>query len=90
MDEEELSNSKSSVPGCCLTFTLFFAKFNLLFFVKVLLIKKACIAWLCHVANEILIQWSKQNSLSFQLKSKSRRDISNNSQYINMLTSRHK
>ena len=39
---EYFSNSKSSAPGCCLAFTLFFANFSLALLIKVLLIKKAC------------------------------------------------
>ena len=45
LDEEceLLSNSKSSASGCCLAFTCFFASFSLVFLIKVMLIKKACI-----------------------------------------------
>ena len=41
---QQFSNNKRIVSGCCLGFTWFFANFSLALIVKVLLIKKACIS----------------------------------------------
>ena len=55
VDEEnkKFSNSKNSASGCCLAFAWFFAKFNLMLLIKVLLIKK------CLVVPALLIETSR-------------------------------
>ena len=51
-------NYKSSASGCCLAFTLFFANFNLMMLMKVLLIKKCVID---NVAEYSTVNYSAPN-----------------------------
>ena len=74
VDEEnkKFSNSKNSASGCCLAFAWFFAYFNLMLLIKVLLIKKclvvpALLSETCRLQHSSITRFFyKQNFFSTQ------------------------